>query len=118
MVYEFKGVTGNKIWDTDDIIIFSIRASGNWDGGEIVVLPFGGPASFLNHGGQIWNTAFDVATAFGVSTQEVDAIEALPIPPGGPVLTEWGIMILVILLLISASFIMLKRKKTAVVYNG
>jgi hypothetical protein len=114
MVFESQGVSGNKIWDTGDIIIFSIRASGNWDGGEIVVFPFGGPASFLNHGGHLWNTAFNVGTAFGVSTEEVDAIEAIPYKVDGPVLTEWGIMILVILLMLSALFILLKKRKSTV----
>jgi hypothetical protein len=70
----------DSVWNTGDTIIFSIRATGSapphWDGGEIVVLPFGGPPTFLNHGGHLWNTAFICSTAFGVHTEEVDAIEA------------------------------------------
>jgi hypothetical protein len=77
----------NGLWDYGDSIIFSIRATGrppkNWDGGEIVVLPFNGPPTFLNHGGHLWNTAFNVQSAFGVNTEEVDAIEASG--PTGPV---------------------------------
>jgi hypothetical protein len=118
MVYENGGISGNHIWDTGDAIIFSIRASAPWDGGEIVVLPFGGPATFLNHGGHLWNTAFAVATTFGLSpaTEEVDAIEAYPRSPDSqtPTLTEWGLIILVALLIASTAFILLRRRKSAV----
>lgn len=116
MIFEAGGVLGDKEWGAGDRIIFSIRLAGNWDGGEIVVLPFGGAAAFLNHGGHVWNTAFGVAAAFGVSTEEVDAVEAIrsegPVPT--PALTEWGLVILVVLLLASAVFIFLRRKKVMV----
>jgi hypothetical protein len=116
MVFERKGILGNKTWDTSDVIIFSIRNTkpvGNWDGGEIVVLRYGPPRTqdFLFHGGQTWNTAFVCSTAFGVHTEEVDAIEALRYDWPHPVLTEWGLIILVALLLASTVYIMLKRKK-------
>jgi hypothetical protein len=76
------------MWNAGDTVIFSVRATGrppkNWDGGEIVVLPFNGAPTFLNHGGHLWNTAFNVQAAFGVNTEEVDAIEAFfatgPVP--------------------------------------
>ncbi|MCG8408982.1 MAG: VWA domain-containing protein [Phycisphaerales bacterium] len=62
-----------------DRIIFSIRdttgGGASFDGGEIIVLPFGAPAFFLLHGGHLWNTAFNVAGTFGVATEEVDSIE-------------------------------------------
>jgi hypothetical protein len=79
MVYDYNF---NYVWDEGDIIIFSIRAAGNWDGGEIVVLRFTGSpgsAQFLNHGGHLWNTAFQVAAEFQLfpATEEVDAIEAV-----------------------------------------
>jgi hypothetical protein len=64
MVFEEGGINGDHVWNAGDTIIFSIRKAGNWDGGEIVVLPFGGPPSYLFHGGHLWCTAFDVATAF------------------------------------------------------
>jgi hypothetical protein len=111
----------NQVWDDPDTIIFSIRASAPWDGGEIVVLPFlGKPASafFLFHGGHLWDTAFDVATAFSLDppTEEVDAIEAYPQQPRPqtPALTEWGMIILVALLIASTIFVMLRRRKAAV----
>ncbi len=69
-----KDVLG--VWDTNDTIIFSIRECGNWDGGEIVVMPASSPSTFLHHGGHDWNTGFNVQRKFGVSTEEVDAIEA------------------------------------------
>jgi len=83
-----------------------------------VVLPFAGPPSFLLHGGNLWDTAFDVALAFSLNppTQEVDAIEAYPQQPRPqtPALTEWGLIILVALLIASTIFVMLRRRKAAV----
>ncbi|GAG43460.1 unnamed protein product, partial [marine sediment metagenome] len=67
-----------SVWGSGDMIIFSIQAAANFDGGEIIVLPFGGPAAFLAHGGHLWNTAFNVGAAFGVTTEEIDGLEAEP----------------------------------------
>ena len=103
-------------WSNGDAIIFSIRGAGNWDGGEIVVKEFSvAGARFLNHGDHLWNTAFDVQTAFGVDTEEVDAIEAYPTwYQQTPTLTQWGLIILVALLIASGVFIMLRRRKAAI----
>ncbi len=99
-------------WSAPDTIIFSIRAAGNWDGGEIVVLPSGGTAFFLVHGRHEWNTAFNVRQAFGVDTEEVDAIEAYPTwYQQTPTLTQWGLVILVGLLILSTVFVILRRRK-------
>lgn len=122
MVFEEGGINGDHVWNAGDTIIFSIRNTipfqGNWDGGEIVVLPFGGPPSYLNHGLHLWHTAFGVATAFDLDppTEEVDAIEAYPQQPRPqtPALTEWGLIILVALLIASTIFVMLRRRKAAV----
>lgn len=65
------------IFDDRDEILFSIRATGNFDGGEIIFLRNGSPPAWLKHGGHLWNTAFNVGAAFGVPVEEVDAIEAL-----------------------------------------
>jgi hypothetical protein len=114
MVYDYDP---QGAWSTGDVIIFSIRAAGNWDGGEIVVLYFYGPAPFfLNHGGHLWNTAFPVAATFHLDppTEEVDAIESYPGPPHTPTLTYWGLFLLVALLITSSIFILSRRKKTAV----
>jgi hypothetical protein len=109
----------NNLWDGGDTIIFSIKPAGNWDGGEIVVLPFTGQpgsARYLNHGGHLWNTAFTVAQKFGVDTENVDAIECYSewYQSQTPTLTQWGVIILVALLISSGLFIMLRRRKAAV----
>jgi hypothetical protein len=111
---------GDHAWNSGDTIIFSIRAAANWDGGEIVVLPWDGKpnsAFYLNHGGHLWNTAFPVASTFHLDppTEEVDAIEAYPpMTYGTPTLTQWGLIILVALIIASGVFIALRRRKAAV----
>jgi hypothetical protein len=55
------------------------------DGGEIFVGDcLGTPAAFLTHGGHLWDTAFPVATTFGLGSENVNALEAvarpLPVP--------------------------------------
>lgn len=122
MLYENLGILGDHIWNTGDTIIFSIRAAGNWDGGEIVVLGWnavpGAGAFFLYHDSHTWNTAFPVATTFDLdpATEEVDAIEAYPYnyPTQTPTLTQWGLIILVALLIASTVFIVLRRRKAVV----
>ena len=107
-------------WSGGDAIIFSIRntipGGGNWDGGEIVVLPMGQYASFLNHGGHLWDTAHDVQARLGTDGEDVDAIEAAGtwFTYQTPALTEWGLIILVALLIVSTVFVMLRRKKAVV----
>lgn len=106
-------------------IIFSIRANGNWDGGELVVVTLGNPAgaAFLQHGNSVnhgdgtnkWNTAFDIQTAFGVNTEEVDAIEALDtLQVTIPSLTNWGLLVLLVLLVISGIIVIRHRRRGAV----
>ena len=65
-----ESVDIDALMTSSDEIIFSIRANGNWDGGELVVMTLGNPrgAAFLNHGMHLWNTAFNVQAAFGVNT--------------------------------------------------
>lgn len=65
-----ESVDVDALMTSSDEIIFSIRANGNWDGGELVVMTLGNPggAAFLNHGMHLWNTAFNVQAAFGVNT--------------------------------------------------
>jgi hypothetical protein len=62
-------------WSQGDEILFSIRAAANFDGGEIVHLRFGQPATFLQHGGHAWNTAHVIQNSFPTDSEEVDAIE-------------------------------------------
>jgi hypothetical protein len=106
-------------WDAGDMVIFSIRntipGGGNFDGGEIIVKPHTGLATFLTHGGRLWNTANPIAATFGVATEEVDAIEAYPgLQRETPTLTQWGLIILVVLIVASAIFIMVRRRKVTV----
>jgi len=102
-------------FNTGDTIIFSIRAADNWDGGELVVLPADGNPFFLDHGShQTWNKAFNIQETFHVNTEEVDAIEASPVIYGTPSLTNYGLAVLIILLLIAAITVYCqKRRATA-----
>jgi hypothetical protein len=65
-------------------VIFSIRpltVPGTpiaFDGGEIFVYDGPGvPTEFLNHGGYLWDTAFDIRGTFGVNNENIDALEAV-----------------------------------------
>jgi hypothetical protein len=61
-------------------ILFSIAPiSGVADGGEIFVWDgvTSGGATFLNHGGHLWDTAFDVQAALGTNSENVNALEAV-----------------------------------------
>jgi hypothetical protein len=113
-------VSQRGYWSTGDMIIFSIRMAPNFDGGEIIVKPFGGPAYFLSHGGHLWDTAFDVTGTFGVAGEEVDAIEAFRAPPGigegvgVPTLTQWGLIILLALLSAGTVLLLLRRRQSMV----
>jgi hypothetical protein len=85
--------TGFTPFDGDfgpgDSIMFSIAPIPNpeggdfYDGGEVWVWEHGQPAQFLNHGGHLWNTAFNVGAAFGVQTENIDALEAVGVPEPG-----------------------------------
>ncbi|MCX6597148.1 MAG: PEP-CTERM sorting domain-containing protein [Acidobacteria bacterium] len=69
-----------------DQIVFSIRPVSDptgvsFDGGEIWHWDGkAASASFLNHGGHLWDTAFDVMGTFGVNSENVASIEAVPEP--------------------------------------
>ncbi len=105
-----------------DTIVFSIRAAANWDGGEIVELRNLGvgpnEAFFLDHGGHLWDTAFSVAAAFGVTTEEVDGIEAafveaLPREGDIPTVSDWGLIILMLMLLTAGALYIVRRSRLA-----
>ena len=50
----------------------------NFDGGEIFEYDGPGIATrFLNHGGHVWDTAFDVNGTFHVNNENIDALEAV-----------------------------------------
>jgi len=65
-------------WDTGDRIIFSIRAAGNFHGGEIIKYEHGQSASFLSHGGHAWDTEFDpTAHCSYAGSKDVDGLEMI-----------------------------------------
>ena len=76
---------GDDQFGPGDSIMFSIHetisAGGVFDGGEIWVFNCGALAQFLVHGGEVWNTAHTVGADFGLQTEEVNALEAVPEPP-------------------------------------
>jgi hypothetical protein len=50
----------------------------NFDGGEVFEYDGPGiPTRFMNHGGHLWDTAFNVMTTFGLQHENVDALEAV-----------------------------------------
>jgi hypothetical protein len=92
--------TAGPQWNVGDELVFSIdpilapeyvdqSGSGSpaaaIDGGEIMHLAFtatGPIISFLNHGGHLWDTAFDVSGTFDYQFEDVDAIEAVGVLNG------------------------------------
>ena len=85
MIYD---IGGDDTFGLGDSIMFSIApisyVGGAFDGGEIWVWTSGGLASFLNHGGHLWDTAFDVKGTFGLTgnyAENVNALEAVSYIP-------------------------------------
>jgi hypothetical protein len=78
MVYD---VDCDDYFAPGDIILFSVRPGGPFDGGEIWVLPAGGLATPLFHGGHLWDTAFDVMGTYDLLSENVDALEAIGYTP-------------------------------------
>jgi hypothetical protein len=107
MVNEFGSVDGD--FDVGDRLLVSfqpitvIAVPGGpsgvvLDGGEIFLLDFtavaGVTASYLFHGGHLWDTAFDVMGTFGVLSENVDALEAIASVPA-PSALMGGLVLLV-----------------------
>lgn len=67
-------------------ILFSIAPTNalGFDGGEIWLWNTAnqglGAANFLDHGGHLWDTAFDVQGTFGVASENINALEAASVP--------------------------------------
>lgn len=62
-------------------LLFSIAPVGPFDGGEIFVMDVDTlTATYLDHGGHLWDTDFDVMGAFDVDNENINAIEAIPEP--------------------------------------
>ncbi len=77
------------------------------DGGEIIhmaITAAGMTASFLSHGGHLWDTAFDVRGKFGTEFEDIDVLEAvgtltgdfeIPVPdPNVPEPATWALAVL------------------------
>ncbi len=75
-----------------DMIMFSIDPIGPFDGGEIWVWDTAtGAIGFLNHGGHVWNTAFNVMGTFGLNSENINALESVG---GGEIIPEPSTLIL------------------------
>jgi hypothetical protein len=74
-------LTCDDVWSTGDLLLFSIAPAGQFDGGEVWLWSAGSPAAFLNHGGHLWDTAFDVAGTFNLLSENVNALEAASTVP-------------------------------------
>ena len=76
-----------------DSIMFSIDPIDVFDGGEIWVWDgTANPAQFLNHGGHLWDTAFDVQLNYGTESENINALEAASTPePSSILLLGFGL---------------------------
>ena len=91
---------GTDLFHVGDYALMSVRANGQFDGGEIWLLErdLGGTlvASFFEHGGVTWDTTNDVSSLFGLppGAEDVDALETVPVPaPGG-----WALGVMAVLI--------------------
>jgi hypothetical protein len=116
-----KDGDANNVWSPGDAVIFSIRASGSADGGEIIHWVQGSAATFLSHGGHLWDNGFNVSATFGLpaGTEDVDALEASP--PGQvaapavpvPILGIGGAALLAVGLVSVSAYRLRERRRSA-----
>ncbi len=63
-------------------LLFSIApVAGVFDGGEIWSWDGVNPATYLNHGGHVWDTAHCVACDLGLASENINALEAVSAVP-------------------------------------
>jgi len=81
----------NAQFENGDLVLFSVQPididgdgiitenvnGGDIDGGEIWVYEKGVGASFLFHGGHLWDTAFNVSQTYNLPNENIDALEAV-----------------------------------------
>ena len=68
------------VGDFDKHILFSIAPIAGFDGGEIWTWDLSkAPASFLKHGGHLWDTAFDVQGTYKLLSEDVTLLEAVDV---------------------------------------
>ncbi|MDJ0619217.1 MAG: hypothetical protein QNJ63_21160 [Calothrix sp. MO_192.B10] len=71
---------GRIVFSVDPIEKSDLNGTGFLDGGEIFVYDKAtGSSNFLKHGGHLWNTDFDVKGTFGTVTENINALEAVPL---------------------------------------
>ena len=77
-------------------ILFSIAPVDVFDGGEVWVWDgvTPGAATFLTHGGHLWDTAFQVAATYNLPDENVNALEAVPEPATVGLLVVGGLALL------------------------
>lgn len=94
-------------FETGDMILFSIMPvdlSGDGqitedvneidiDGGEIYLYEKGVGVSFLEHGGHLWDTEFDVTGTFDLDNENVNALEAVSTVPEPNTILGAGIVL-------------------------
>lgn len=68
------------VGDFDKHILFSIAPIAQFDGGEIWNWDLGkGAASFLKHGGHLWDTDFRVRETYNLLSEDVTVLEAVDV---------------------------------------
>ena len=80
VVVRVEDIEGDMTWGAGDTIMFSLWPAGTFDGGEIWVWRNGSAPQFLAHGGRVWDTPNPVGSIFGVNTENINALEAIPVP--------------------------------------
>ncbi len=115
MDLQFGGIgVGGPLWshlvelmDVDAImtfgpqVLFSIQpldlspfGGPRFDGGEIwEYVGAATPTEFLDHGGHLWDTAFDVMGTFHLTSENIDALEAVAPAPGSVALILTGLLV-------------------------
>ena len=91
-------INGDEFFSNGDSIMFSVKETisggGAFDGGEIFVWNYDSGVQFLIHGGETWDTAHNVGLHFGVSTEDINALEAVPEPATMTLLMIGGVALL------------------------
>ncbi len=97
-----RNASGGDFVEAEDAqIVFSIRAvpGSGFDGSELILLDGDGSASFLEHGGRVWDTSFalsseldDLIDGAGTAGEDIDAIE-VPEPGMTPALCAGAMLV-------------------------
>lgn len=78
--YSQLDVDALMVGDADRFVLFSIAPIAAFDGGEIWVWDLAKPAAtFMTHGGHVWDTAFDVMGTYHLASEDVTVLEAVDV---------------------------------------